>query len=61
MPIGTKQITQNTGNKLYNACLAQLVERDVANVEVAGSNPVARTKFIIIFLTVSPQFDIILT
>lgn len=27
------------------ACLAQLVERDVANVEVAGSNPVARTKF----------------
>ncbi len=30
----------------YNAWLAQLVERNVANVQVAGSNPVPRTKFI---------------
>ena len=29
----------------YNAWLAQLVERNVANVQVAGSNPVPRTKF----------------
>ena len=30
----------------FNACLAQLVERNVANVQVAGSNPVARTTHI---------------
>ena len=29
----------------FHACLAQLVERNVANVQVAGSNPVARTNF----------------
>lgn len=29
----------------FNACLAQLVERNVANVQVAGSNPVARTTY----------------
>ena len=29
----------------FNACLAQLVEQNVANVQVAGSNPVARTTF----------------
>ena len=29
------------------AWLAQLVERDVANVQVAGSNPVPRTKFLL--------------
>lgn len=28
----------------FNACLAQLVEQFVANEQVAGSNPVARTK-----------------
>ena len=28
---------------LFNACLAQLVEHLVANEDVAGSNPVART------------------
>jgi hypothetical protein len=28
---------------MKKACLAQLVERNVANVQVAGSNPVART------------------
>lgn len=29
----------------HNAWLAQLVEQDVANVQVAGSNPVPRTNF----------------
>jgi hypothetical protein len=35
-------IRQSTG-KLCNAKVAQLVERDLAKVEVAGSNPVFRS------------------
>ena len=30
-----------------NAGIAQLVERDVANVKVAGSNPVSRSIFLL--------------
>ena len=37
------QSVQLTGVREANAGIAQLVERDVANVKVAGSNPVSRS------------------
>ena len=37
-------VRSSAGPPKFNACIAQLVEQNVANVQVAGSNPVARTK-----------------
>ncbi len=36
--------------KRIKAGIAQLVERNLAKVEVAGSNPVSRSMFLVIFL-----------
>ena len=38
-----RQSVKLTGVREANAGIAQLVERDVANVKVAGSNPVSRS------------------
>ena len=42
-----RQSVKLTGVREANAGIAQLVERDVANVKVAGSNPVSRSIFLI--------------
>ncbi len=41
----------------FNAGVAQLVERDLAKVEVAGSNPVSRSFYFISFAGVVELVD----
>lgn len=47
MPLDTSQksatFASTIANQMANAKVAQLVERDLAKVEVAGSNPVFRS------------------
>ena len=46
LQVGCRRFDPVTRYQFY-AWLAQLVERNVANVQVAGSNPVPRTKFLL--------------
>jgi hypothetical protein len=42
---GFRQALKQRSTSRKNAGIAQLVERNLAKVEVAGSNPVSRSKF----------------